>query len=172
MKNLKQFLDKKEKEFSWTQIDLPHLLSKDIANWSKENIPDSQLSTKGREKESHVTVLFGLHDNTPFRVEKIINNTKTFEVELGEISVFTDNEKFNVLKISVFSEKLKELNEKLQKLPHTNKYEYNPHVTIAYIKKDGNWKWGNEKEFIGRKFKADEVVFINKNKRKTILLET
>ena len=171
MKKLKQYLSEKEENenFSSTQINLPYLLSKEIINWGKENIPEDTIYTqekdKGREKEIHTTVLYGLHDATPFRVKKIIEETKPFEVELGKISIFDKNDKFDVVKINVHCEKLHEINKKLKELPCTSKYPYEPHVTIAYVKK-GSYDDKNNDAFIGEKFKVDEILFCDKNRKK------
>lgn len=166
MKKLEQFLAKKDEPLSWVQINLPYLLSKEIQQWSQDNIPEDQLSAKGKEEETHVTVFYGFYDNTPFKVRKIIEKIKPFKIELGKISVF-HNEEFDVLKITVYSDELKETNEKLKSIPHKeSKYSFNPHVTLAYLKKDGNWKFGSEDHFIGIKFKVDEMVFTAKDKKK------
>jgi 2'-5' RNA ligase len=176
MTKWEQFLVEKKGQtydFSSTQIDLPVEIARKIVAWGKENIPDDQLHVdedggKGREDEIHVTVLFGLHDATPFRVRSVLEGHKPIKIELGTTSVFTNSDQFDVVKINVISPDLHELNKALKDAcPHTCKYDYSPHVTVAYVKKGKGWQHGRDDEFLGEKFVADEVTFSSKLKKKT-----
>lgn len=85
----------------------------------------------------HVTILYGLHYNEiPVReVQDIFKDIDEVEISITGISMF-DNDKFDVLKFTVESPALTELNKKLRKFPYTNSYDdYVPHMTIGYLKK-------------------------------------
>jgi 2'-5' RNA ligase len=106
----------------------------------------------GKEKEQHVTILYGLHNDIPDEdVEKEIDKIKIPKIKLGKISSF-ENDKFDVLKYDVESDDLGKLNEKFKKFPYTNSYkDYHPHVTIAYVKK------GSAKNYIDKLNKVAEI---------------
>ncbi len=84
----------------------------------------------GKEKEPHVTILYGLHTDIPDEdIENEINKIKTPKLSLGKLSSFT-NPKFDVLKFDVESSDLHKYNKIFRKLPHTNDYpDYHPHCT-------------------------------------------
>lgn len=92
----------------------------------------------GLEKEPHVTLLYGFHDNEiDFNeidsfVNELIENP--VNIELTSISSFK-NEKYDVLKFDVKNEKLNEINKFLRdNFKYTSEFEdYNPHMTIAYL---------------------------------------
>jgi 2'-5' RNA ligase len=90
----------------------------------------------GFEKDPHVTALFGLHqDIEDEEVEEILSNFKKPKIKIKDVSLFEPSD-YDVLKFGVESEEMNKLNKQLKKLPHTNSFpDYNPHCTIAYIKK-------------------------------------
>lgn len=147
---------------------LPEKIAKKIYNWGLKNIEDKHLYTNpeedrsyGRENEIHCTVLYGIHDKKSDAVRKLLKDTTPFDIKLGKLSVFTNPESFDVLKVEVTGKKLHNLHNLLcNNLEVTQSYpDYNPHVTIAYMKK------GTAKPFIGNDvfsdtvMKVDEVVF-------------
>jgi len=94
----------------------------------------------GLETQPHVTILYGLHDNVPTEdVQKAIGNFEYGLCRLDNPSVF-QNEKYDVLKYDVNyvtrgGAFLHKANNELKKLPYTSDFpEYNPHLTIAYLK--------------------------------------
>lgn len=91
----------------------------------------------GREKETHVTILYGfVPDLTREQVVEIIHDVKPFTVTLTAVDVFkNENEGFDVVKFSVEGSELRRLNERAQRYPNQNDYpDYKPHMTIAYVK--------------------------------------
>lgn len=165
-------------EFSSVQIMLPDGLAKRIINWGEQNIPDEDIfrdpnnASFGREDEIHITVLYGLHSRSAAETREIISKVKPFTIELGKISLFSDGDKFDVVKIGVKSPELHDLNAQFRsKVDFTNKYDrYMPHVTIAYVKKGRGWKHSGNPTFDGELFEADHVVFSPKNGTKTRIL--
>lgn len=85
-------------------------------------------------KESHVTILYGLHsDISDEEIEDRVENMSAPEVTLKKISIF-ENEKFDVVKFDVQGEDLHRMNKMFAELPHTTDYpDYHPHCTIAYV---------------------------------------
>lgn len=90
----------------------------------------------GKEKEPHVTILFGLHTNIPDEeIKDEIDSLKSPAINFKGISSFS-NEKFDVLKFDVESKVLHTANKKFtDRFPYTNQHPvYHPHCTIAYLK--------------------------------------
>lgn len=92
----------------------------------------------GLEDEPHVTLLYGIHsdevsDNDVMNVVKEMNWKQAIKV--GNLGLF-ENEKYDVLKLEANAEWLKEANKTLcEKLPYSTDFpDYNPHLTIAYLK--------------------------------------
>jgi len=95
--------------------------------------------TYGRENDPHVTVLYGLHADVPdSKIEELVDGLKPTELILKKISIFENNDKYDVVKFDitgVSKGKLSDMNTKFVKLPHTSDYpDYYPHATIAYVK--------------------------------------
>lgn len=168
---------KTEYDFSSTQINLPAALATRILEWGDEEVPDSDLFTDpndpsfGREDEPHITILYGLHTADPKPVEKLLHGEKSFQVTLGKLSLFTTNDKFDVLKIDAEGKGLHYLYKLFSNnLKATETYpRYIPHVTIAYVKKGKANHFVGSKVFQGETFDADALVFSSKNGKKTTL---
>ena len=172
MKAWNKFLDEKEgqqHDFSSTQINLPKSLANEIIEWGREHIPDSFLyETEGREDEIHVTVLYGLRDEEPDNVKEILEKEKQIKFKLGKISLFNTNEEYDVVKIEVESPGLHKLHRLLQALPHMDSHpKYNPHVTIAYVKKGKAKRIVGEPHFEGEIITGKEIIFSSFNGEKT-----
>jgi 2'-5' RNA ligase len=164
-------------EYSSTHILLPNDLADEIYTWGEKNIPDADLFTDpskpsfGREYEMHVTVLHGLHEGTPHEVRKLVEGIPEFEIELGNVSIFTTNDFYDVIKLDVRSEGLRNLNRKLSRLPHTRFFPiYKPHVTIAYVVKGKGNDVVGQTAFVKRCWKAASIVFSSKRGTKTNIL--
>lgn len=162
--------------YSSTQVNLPPTLQSKIIRWGEEYISDSDLFVDpndisfGREDETHVTVLYGLHSDRPDDVRKLLTGVDSFEIELGKISLFTWNDKFDVVKIEAFSDELHRLNKLLSRLPNTQMFSiYKPHVTIAYVKKGHCDKLINNMNFVGKTWMPESIVFSTKQGVKTTI---
>jgi hypothetical protein len=155
-------------DYSCTKINLPDVLSKSIIKWGMDNVPGNKLyvegdNSKGREDDIHVTVLYGITDDSPVRIAKIIGEIKPFEVRLGLINAFKDKEEYDVLKIEVEAGDLEKLYYNLvKKIKNESTFPtYNPHVTVAYVKKDSMDKFIGDETFKGKTFKVNNIVFSN-----------
>lgn len=108
-----------------------------ISTISNDDVYNPSDPTYGIESSPHITLLYGLHSNvTKEDVENALNKFKgkDIDISINGIGKF-DDDKFSVVKLNVDSPLLHEINKELKKLPHTNDYpDYNPHMTIAYVK--------------------------------------
>lgn len=116
---------------------LPDEIEKKVLNWSRQYIKTKYLYTTktgmGRQEDIHVTCLYGLHTNDVRKINPIIEKFKPFRIKFGKISKFT-NDDYDVIKISIESNILRDINRKLKKLPYTSTHAiYQPHCTIAYV---------------------------------------
>jgi tRNA nucleotidyltransferase/poly(A) polymerase/2'-5' RNA ligase len=122
----------------------------------------------GVEKEPHLTILYGFHDEVTaedvFDLVKEKIPMRPIQVRITGISIF-ENLEFDVVKFDVNSPELTKLNDILRQLPNTTKFpEYHAHITIAYVKP------GEGKKYIKpfqneHMLKGDELVFTWKGHR-------
>ena len=159
--------------FSSTQIDVPQPIANKILRWSDDHIPDKLLvnnnKAHGREDEIHVTALYGLHTESPNDVESILKKTNPFEISLGKVSKF-EGESYDVIKIDVSGQSVKDLNRALRRLPHSSSFKvYKPHCTIAYVKQGSCDKLLGNSDFLGTKITIDKITFSSKNGQKSSL---
>ncbi len=116
--------------------------------------PDSY----GLENEPHVTLLFGFHcdEINDKDLYKVCSKFDIKPIELCNASYF-ECEDYDVLKFEAKSDGLHDMNFKLRRFPHTNKYDdYNPHCTIGYLKK------GTAKKYVEKLEDFNLVVAPNK----------
>ena len=112
----------------------------------------------GKENNPHVTVMYGLSPVEENRVKELLTKVpKKIVAELGQISKFENADApYDVLKIEVKSSHLSKIHEMIRK-NFDNNYQwpqYNPHVTLAYVKK------GTCNEYVGNKtFEGMKVMF-------------
>ena len=158
-------------DFSSTHVELPTEIANQIIKWGKKEIVQQDIYSSGRfglEDEIHATVLYGIYDETPINVEKILLGERPIKLELGKITLFTNNPKFDVVKIEVLSPDLHRINKKLCAVDHMSEYpKYKPHVTIVYVKKGCGDKYDQKTDFEGQKATCDAIIFSSKNGRKT-----
>ena len=123
------------------------MLRFDIPKWneytttliSEEDVYDDENNDYGIEEKVHVTCLYGLHDDTNVELlQQQLIPTSEINVNFNSIDIF-ESGNYDVVKFSVSSDQLNEINKTL-----TNEFDYqtdfpdyNPHVTIAYVKRNG-----------------------------------
>lgn len=129
----------REYAFLMIDYDTPEII-KDIHNKiSDEEVYTEKDEEYGIEHETHVTVVPCLDNDVNLdRIKEMLEPLEKYKLMLNNISMFTNNEKYDVLKCDANSFILKDTNKKItSKFPTHSEYkEYNPHVTIAYLKKD------------------------------------
>jgi len=90
----------------------------------------------GLETNAHVTLVPCLDNDVDLeKLKTYLEDISEYDIILTDLSKF-ECDKFDVLKCSVKSEKLKKTNKKIVKdfETHSEYKEYQPHLTIAYMK--------------------------------------
>ena len=122
----------------------------------------------GRELSPHITVKYGIHSSNINEITNVIKNYKKKKVnyEILEISKF-ESDLYDVLILKVESEDLRTLNKMLEdNLKVTNTHPvYNPHITLAYVKKGvaDNFINSNKSDLNNTKYFENNLVFSDKN---------
>jgi 2'-5' RNA ligase len=156
-------------EFNSTQVALPSGLAKDVKTAAKAMIaPADRHPEKGLEDRPHVTVKYGLHENAPEAVRKLIESEPPITGTIGKLEVFQPEGKdYDVLVARVDSPDLHRLNAKIASLPHTDTFpEYRPHITLGYGKR-GTLTAGGKNPLEGREFKISTLEFSDQNEKVT-----
>ena len=152
----------------WIAVRLPIMASKRVQKWGYDNIPDSVLSKEegsGRELDTHITVIYGVCNNSREKVEKILENYKNIKVKMGKVGFFRKNPDFDVVKIEIISKDLKRLHEEIKRTLHVEETHdrYQPHCTIAYVQKGEAAQFVGDNFIEGEIFEFNKVVFVNNN---------
>ena len=157
-----------KREFSNTLIKITGAVADQILAMGQE-IADEDLAEKGREAEPHVSIRFGLHDDTPEAVANLLSGHGPVSFTLGKTSAFpaSDAKPYDVIKIDVNSPDLQELNDKLGALPNTSDFAYSPHITLAYVKPGLAYKYTGRDDVDGYEVVADEACFSDKSRKQT-----
>lgn len=175
IKNFKSFLESKSGSLYKYGCVMLHL---NIPNWEdiikrvdEEDLYDPTNPTHGYETYPHITIIFGIHstvkDEDVVRVFDGIESSD-FDINIDGIECF-ENKENDVVKMTVRSKKLTELNNELSKLPHTSNFpDYNPHMTIAFVKK------GKGSKYVQPDYKytfsdVDKIVYSKPNGEEVII---
>lgn len=121
----------------------------------------------GLEKEPHITVLYGIHEQDSKRVKDRLG-LNPIEYEITGLSLFK-NDDYDVLKCSVKSDDLKKLNKHCcDKLDFTNDYPtYTPHMTVAYLKPGMGSKYTKStSKLFNKTHTSNKFLFSNKDSKK------
>ena len=164
-------------EYGWTSIDVPQNIIDKVEDMQK-TIDEEDLFVKkegdwkyGLEDEFHITVKWGLVTKDAEKVKDIVECFQGGEVNLYKVDLF-ENEEFDVLKISVDSDALSELNHTITDNleTHDTHPTYNPHITIAYLKPGLGKKYAGGNEFEGVKFSFNKITFEDSEDKKTVII--
>jgi len=128
------------------------MLGASVPNWKEKIsiVKPEDLYTEGDdygyEKEPHVTIIYGLHDDEIYKSEFLdhVKSLYPVEVTIDQISIFDENNDYDVVKFDVpVTEDLKQYRNFFEKFyPNTQTYdEYHPHMTIAYVKQGEGQKY-------------------------------
>lgn len=128
------------REYAFLMVDYetPSII-KDL----QKKIPSRELYTEednedyGLEKQSHVTLVPCLDNDIDIdKLKSYLKPINKYDIVLTDISKF-ECEEFDVLKCAVKSKALKDTNKEIVDKfeTHSEYKDYNPHMTIAYMKK-------------------------------------
>lgn len=145
MINLRETLLTEDGDLSARRGCLMAMVSKDvcekITNFGKRLIKEEDLYLEGneygRENESHITIRYGFtKDLNELDVRQLLKGQNPFMVELIGLDKFTNPPQYDVAVFKVNSPVLKQLNEMTSIYPNETDFpHYDPHMTLAYIKK-------------------------------------
>lgn len=159
MKHLKSYklFEEKTYEFGCVMVDVP------VKNWNEitsfidtdDIYTVSDNDNYGIQDRPHLTLLYGTHKEvTSEQVESLLKNVKPFSIEIDGVDIF-ENKDYDVVKFNVKkNDLLQSIFDSLSTLPNSNSFkDYNPHITIAYVKK------GTGKKYIKSdyKWKVDNI---------------
>lgn len=164
-------------KFASTQVNLPETHKKAFEAATK-TIADEDLAKDGRETEGHITLKYGLHDEAPEAVKKLLADEGPITAKIGKTSIFPakeassqrGGEQYDVVKMDVDSPDLHRLNKKIAELPHTDTHpNYTPHVTLSYVKAGEGAKYAGKDipGLTGQEIKFNEVRFSDKGQNHT-----
>lgn len=118
-----------------------------VSNWNeitsivnKDDLYEVEGENYGIQDNPHLTLLYGLKSNiTKEQVEQVLQKAIDGDkiiIEIENIGLF-ENDNFDVVKFNIKkTEQLQKLFDSLSELPNENTFpDYNPHMTIAYVKK-------------------------------------
>ena len=156
-------------KLSSTQIQAPYEVAEKVLEFSL-GLPNEMIyyniedpGGSGRELEPHITIKFGLESKVPDEVERVVKEeaNKSIKATLKTISLFEPEDKeYDVLKIEVESVDLVQLNKLFSKLSNQDSHpNYQPHLTLAYIKKGSGTKYVGNANFDGTTFEVDCFYF-------------
>lgn len=158
-----------EHKFASTQINIDPKSELGKAHAAAvANIPHEHVGKEGTEKTPHVTVRYGLKDDSPESIQKIRDaaaKIAPFEVPVGKTDIFpaTEHSSFDhpaIARLETTPE-LKALRSAVESaggFAEDNFPEYKPHVTLGYIKPEfaQQYKGGNHLE--GHKVPVKEIT--------------
>jgi 2'-5' RNA ligase len=149
---------------------LPEEFSSKVKEWGQGNISPDKLSglpNKGYDKSPHITLATGIIDQEPEKAFELLNKKGPFNVRLGEVECFRKPEKgYDVIKIAVDSDDLKQLNEALLETVEVNNSinPFTPHITLAYVKPFSCDNLLGHSEFKGMEVPIEGYVYSDREK--------
>jgi len=103
----------KEKCTGWIAVRFDSTISKKVQDWGKENIPNEDVYSKddkGRETDTHITVVYGLCTEDHKIVKQILSGTKPIKATMKKVGFFKNNDDFDVVIVKMESKDLEDLN--------------------------------------------------------------
>lgn len=154
--NLDECMSEKDYRFSHAVADLPD-------ETIFESHPYQTDFNDGREQKPHITVLYGLvNDSDYFAIRKICQAHGPVDLVIGKIKAFRNPDaEHDVLVHEIQSEGLHRLNAAISQFENENRFpDYKPHMTLAYIKKGTCTELeGQATSLTGQVFTANKISF-------------
>jgi hypothetical protein len=160
-------------DYSSTQVNVPEpergIILEMAAQVAEE---DLDLEEGGRETEPHITVKFGLHTNDPHDVAMALEGQGPVRLRFGKTTMFSREDKdYDVVKVDVESQDLHRLNERITAhaalsggVTDTHP-TYEPHATVAYVKRGLGEKYCGMVWLDGHECLIDTVWFSDLNRK-------
>jgi 2'-5' RNA ligase len=169
----------KEKSYGWLGVDMPMDVKIRMALLQRAIDPEDLYTDKagyGVEKHPHVTLAYGHEEDDPETTRQALAEIGAGEGTIRGLSHF-DQGDYKVLKFDVDSPHLHALNKRVREriaMPGLTFKDYNPHVTVAYLKPDTDIEKYRQLERLlsNRRFPVKMVRFSNpRNEYRTLLLK-
>lgn len=133
-------------------------------------IPDYILDGKGRVEDPHLTLKYGITQDSPEAIAKALEGEAPFRVVLGKVTVFeaTEDRPTDVLKIEVHSAALNRLHKKIsENVEGQDPYRiYKPHITLAEVQPGTGNKWIGVDVLEGESVIIETITFVNREHKK------
>ena len=131
--------------------------------------PPDDWSSSAIETDTHVTIKYGIRPDMLPVVSRIAAETIPMVLRFGPVTLFTENPEFDVVKVEVESNELRSLNGRLAALPGSDNSRpfYNPHLTIAYVRKGAGSKYIGAGPLTGQSVTVNQLTFSDPDGNKT-----
>jgi len=147
----------KEKKYASTQFNMPvwvtRLCAEIASQIDREDVEEI-------EHDSHITLKYGITHNDPMAIAEAVKDFDDLQLEFAGLSLFENDN--DVLKVDiVLSNELRRLYDAIADTGSDDLYngEYNPHLTIAYLKKGTGQKYLDSNLLNGQRVTVDSVAF-------------
>jgi len=154
--------------YSSAMLNLNDEISNMFIYWAKKMISPKDLFINDKEgidgysDTPHVTIKYGLLDETPKKVAELSKDFGIIKLQFGNVTKFY-NQDFDVIKVDVVSEKLTKLNQIINdNMENIDEYKYVPHATLAYVKKGTCENLVGNDFFYGLNDFVNEIYFTSK----------
>lgn len=141
---------------------------------SKDELPDYAQENDGIIRDSHITVLFGIRDETPINAKPLVENYGPVSVILGKTNYFeSDFLKYDVVYLEVLSSDIRKLRKVLvDNLEYADSgFSFIPHVSMIYVRKGEGKKYKGLNDFEGKKIEFNKIKFSSFNGKDNILID-
>ena len=148
---------------------VPEDIAQEITEWGKSQINDDEIygqDGKGRDGSPHVTLQNGMMVEDTNELERLFSDLPGMQAELGPIGVFRNDKKdYDVVHITVKCDDLHAVNAMTSDLLEVNNpqgHEFNPHITLAYVKKGAGKRFDGLQDFVGKKVDLSKLAIDGK----------
>lgn len=159
-----------DRKYSYLTVQVPEPLRSEILAFG-QTLPAHLLAGDGLETDPHITVRWGFSVNEPKEFIQLLGarrrqgHSHSMNIRLGDLTVFSGmGKRPDVLKVSVQCERLHSLHSLFGVLPNKKTFDYNPHLTIAFMK-PGSAKDYATNFFNGKTFFANSILFHSKDRQ-------
>lgn len=165
-----QFLFEEARAFSILMVVLEPLLKDRIIKWTNNNIFPQQYkhinqfrTGLSKREDLHITVRYGLYMQHVYQLLETLEKFPPLSYTLGKITLFK-LKNYDVATIKVISKDIEYMHSFINSTfySHPEPFDFNPHVTLAYVQPDSCNHLEGSEYFNGLKYKADFIRFKNK----------
>jgi len=154
-------------DYASCQFTLDYYLTGVIKEYARHLVKEIDLGEDGYVVNPHITVCYGLTLDKPIELFDLLESELIHPtyVDILDVDIFECDD-YNVLILPIKSEKLNKLNRIINgnlDVVDTGYGTYNPHITLAYLKKDVDYtKYTNRKDLTQFNVKLDKFQFSDK----------